>query len=125
MTAGRPTKYTPTMRAGILKALRAGNTRTNAAESMGIDRNTLARWIDEDDAFCRAVKDAESVAEQEAVDAIKSQFGQQWTAAAWYLERKKPDDWGKRERMDVTSGGQPISFTLQIGQSDDADRDSE
>ena len=31
----------------------------------------------------------------------KNQFKPTWQAAAWYLERKHPDRWGRRERVDV------------------------
>ena len=29
-----------------------------------------------------------------------------WQAAAWYLERKHPDRWGRRERVDLKHSGQ-------------------
>jgi hypothetical protein len=32
----------------------------------------------------------------------------QWTAAAWWLERKFPDDWGRRERIDHRTPDGPL-----------------
>lgn len=123
---GRPTKFTPVIREAILQAIRMGNTRASAAEATGIHRDTLHTWTERFPAFSDAIKEAEAYAEQEAVKAIVSQFHHQWTAAAWYLERKHPDEWGKKERVDVTSGGKPFSFTLQVAQAqDDVNSDSD
>lgn len=43
----------------------------------------------------------------------------QWTAAAWWLERRRPDDYGKRERHEHTGadGGEIIIKRLGPGQS--------
>jgi hypothetical protein len=39
-----------------------------------------------------------------------------WTAAAWILERRQPDRWGRRERIEHSGpGGKPIETTVNAG----------
>lgn len=77
--------------------------------------------------FLKAIKRAEADAELEAIERVRGiGFGgvvigrrivtqrngdviedvtyshPQWQAFAWYLERKYPDRWGRRDRVDVT-----------------------
>ena len=49
-----------------------------------------------------ALRDAEGHAEVRAVTLIAAEMPKDWKAAAWYLERKFHDRWGRRERQDVT-----------------------
>ena len=52
--------------------------------------------------FVEAVKKAEAEAEVESVALIRrsAQDGQ-WQAAAWFLERRKPSDWGRKDRHEI------------------------
>ena len=36
------------------------------------------------------------------VSLVSKAAAEQWQAAAWHLERKFPDRWGRKERLDVT-----------------------
>lgn len=64
----RPTSYTPERGERIVTALRAGNTRKEAAEYGGVDYTTFLRWLEwgERDAegqfheFCNAARQAEA-----------------------------------------------------------------
>jgi hypothetical protein len=63
--------------------------------------------------FFQAIKEAENVAEIRYVERLdKIIMGEAdnngkptWQAAAWYLERKHPDRWGRRERVDLKHSG--------------------
>jgi hypothetical protein len=46
-------------------------------------------------AFAAALKKAERKAEGRMVGVIRKAGRTNWTAAAWYLERKFPESWGK------------------------------
>lgn len=46
-------------------------------------------------AFLETIKEAEAIAEMKALNAITKASLKQWQAAAWYLERKHRDRWGK------------------------------
>ena len=39
-----------------------------------------------------------------------------WTAAAWILERRQPERWARRERMELTgAGGGPVESNVNVG----------
>jgi transposase len=100
---GRPTKRTPEVEQAILNALQIGNTRTDAALGAGIDRGTLADWINNIPAFHHAVEKAEALARQRFVAQIaKAAAAGNWQAAAWNLERRDSENWGRRDRLDLT-----------------------
>lgn len=52
--------------------------------------------------FIEAVKEAEAIAEMKALNTITKASIKQWQAAAWYLERKFKDRWGRETQHDTT-----------------------
>jgi transposase len=103
--AGRPTDLTPEVQERICKALRAGNTYKDAAEYGGVDPSTMRNWMargrkgqEPFAAFLAAVKKAETAAVMKAVKAIRKAGDKNWTAYAWWLERKRPDEWSTLQR---------------------------
>jgi len=97
----RPTKRNPAVEDQILRALAAGQARWPAAALAGISGNTLSRWISDDDAFALEVQRAESRAVAAALGVItKAAASGTWQAAAWWLERRYPADWGRNRRAD-------------------------
>jgi hypothetical protein len=117
---GRPTKLTAEARNKILGAVSSGATREVAAQAAGIHSDTLRRWerkAEEGDElyaeFFGAVKDAEGLAEVIMVGRVQkaSLDPKFWTAAAWWLERKHSDRWGKKEQLALTGeGGGPVRY---------------
>lgn len=104
---GRPSKYNPERGERILSALNAGNTRKAASAYGGIDPTTFSRWMDwgEEgrepfDVFCAAVKKAEADAEVRMVATIIKASQETWQAAAWWLERRRTEDYGRTLRTD-------------------------
>ena len=109
---GRPTKLTPGLKEVLITALSSGCYRATAAAHAGISTPTLYKWLetgeadlehgrDTDHADLRmAVIKAEADAEQEALQNIREQSKQQWQASAWFLERKWPNRWGRREHVE-------------------------
>jgi len=95
MHAGRPTKYSIETEEKICNALRAGNTQKVSALYAGIDETTFYRWMQNYASFASAIKKAEADAEVSAVAIIKKAMPETWQAAAWWLERRKPDDYGR------------------------------
>jgi len=102
--AGRKTVLTPVVREKILRALRRGNFRRAAAAYARIGTSTLDHWIMEGKRnpdselgeFRRAVLEAEGDAEMESVRRIRFHAREDWKAAAFWLERKRPKTWGKK-----------------------------
>jgi hypothetical protein len=97
----RPSKRTPAREQAILGALRVGNTRTAAAAYAEISLDTLARWISDDAEFCGAVLKAEADAEARFLGQIaKAAQDGTWTAAAWWLERRRPENYARKDRTE-------------------------
>ena len=106
MPAGRPTKRTPETEKRILDALRIGATRKDAGLAAGISKETFCQWMNEFPDFSDSVEKAESEDKIRMLAVITkaSQEGN-WQAAAWRLERKDPDNFGRRERRQVEVSG--------------------
>lgn len=108
---GRPTKFTPEIVATILDAVKAGNYIETASALAGISKDTFFAWLKkgaraphgEYRDFSDAIKKA--MAYSEALDVMrigKAANSGNWQAAAWRLERKFHDRWGRKDKMEVT-----------------------
>lgn len=104
MTLDRAIKFTPARVEVILRALRAGNTRYASAGLAGIEGDTLNRWVAKDAGFAAEVAKAEAEAEARMVERVVTAAVRDntWTAAAWWLERRRPNDFARHDRVDVT-----------------------
>jgi hypothetical protein len=122
---GRPSKLTPAVRDRLLQALRAGNFRKPAAFYAGIGMRTLQEWMRaglEQPAgafgeFRASVLEAERGAEIVMVANIASAAKKDWKAAAWWLERKANERWGRPERKEPAGHGEGtrVSFVFNRG----------
>jgi transposase len=123
--AGRPTKLTPEKQEEILRAIRNGNYIETAAACAGISKPAFYDWlkrgalekdrVEKDPRyrirkeeqkfveFSNAVQKALAGAEDEDLSLIRraSRLGA-WQASAWRLERKFPNKWGHKARVEVT-----------------------
>ena len=87
----------------ILESLRRGNTRSASSAAAGISRATFYRWIEEDETLRDSVEKAEAEAETRFADRILDAADSGvWTAAAWWLERRRHQDYRKREGVQIT-----------------------
>ncbi len=100
---GRPTKRSPELEGAILRALEVGNTRRDSALGVGISYDTFRAWTLRFPEFLHAVEKAEALARQRFVGqiALAAKNGS-WQAAAWNLERRDHENWGRRDRVDVS-----------------------
>jgi hypothetical protein len=107
----RPCKLTPEVQEKIVTAIAAGNAEETAAEYAGIHPATFFRWMAEGrpcrnggpkGEFYEAVKKAQVQAEVSHVIVIEQAKDKAWQAAAWWLERRHHDRWGRRESVDLT-----------------------
>lgn len=106
--SGRKTKLTKELTDEIVKRIRAGNYIKVACQAVGISHTAYFDWIKKGeegiepyDEFLYAVKKAEGEAHVNYVAIIASQAPTQWQAAAWWLERKFPDKWGRKEKIEI------------------------
>lgn len=111
--AGQPSKRgEPRVIAAVLRSLAHGATRTAAAAAVGVTQHSLRRWIEADPEFALAVAKAEAQMETSLVDVIyataraKNREGQptqaSWLAAMTLLERRHPENWARRDRIDIS-----------------------
>ncbi len=99
----RPSKRTPEVETAILNALRVGNTRTDSALAAGIGIGTLGAWCRQYPQFRADVERAEAEARLRFVGIIATAARTSWQAAAWFLERRVPEYWARRERVEVAT----------------------
>lgn len=93
---GRPTKYNPETVKKIVDSIRVGATFHLACAYAGITEETFSQWRKKYSEFSDAVKEAEGAGavgwlakiEKAANDGV-------WQAAAWKLERRYPNDYGR------------------------------
>jgi hypothetical protein len=98
----RPSKYTPARLAMIMAALEAGMSRKGAAEYAGLDESTLANWMRRFPGFSGAVKQAEAAVELRASSSLQTAFTDgDWRAGLAWLERRRRDDWGRVDRVEL------------------------
>ncbi|MDI6617883.1 MAG: IS630 transposase-related protein [Clostridiales bacterium] len=97
----------------VYKYVAAGNYIETVCQYLNISKQTYYNWLKKGEKahsglyfdFVDAIKRAEAEAEMRNVTLIQKAGSTTWQAAAWYLERKHPDKWGKREQMDLTHSG--------------------
>jgi hypothetical protein len=130
----RPTKLTPELQAAICQSIRDGNTRETAAGCQGISPTSLYEWLARGEKekkgiyteFSEAVKKADHDATAAKVKVVHNAAqADNWYAAAWWLERRRYGDWGKKERLDVMGAdGDPVELLLVTKVIRAADDDS-
>ena len=107
----RPTKLTADTQAQIVKAIRAGATYKDAAESAGVAYITFNGWMQRGERghkhdqlyveFSNAVTQAQAEVKIKftAVLTRAAQEGD-WRAALEYLRRRDPDNWSERRQIE-------------------------
>ena len=124
---GRNTKLTKHLIKKISEYISQGNPFYVAAALCGVSEASFYKWKAEgikllrDEGkkrteqqkifveFIEAIKKAEAEAISRNVKLISEAAQTTWQAAAWYLERRHPEDFGKKERHEITGAeGTPL-----------------
>lgn len=133
-------KLTPERHERIVGIIRVGLTVERACAMAGIAKPSFYDWLrrgarareqpeeqrSAEDAACLAfldaIEQAEAQAELRSVVRIGRAAESQWQADAWFLERRFPDRWGRRERHELSGpGGGPIAVAaIELQWPDDA-----
>jgi len=101
--SGEPnSKLTEPRITAALLALENGCTRGAAAGAAGVTRSTFWLWMANDPTFSDAVEKAELLAEAKMTAAVASKVPTNWQAAAWWLERRKYQDYARRDQVSVS-----------------------
>lgn len=112
----------------IIRRIEDGATVENACVQSGQSLSGFYRGMIRFDienpeirqAFARARATIERVRETKAVQRIEDAFEEDWRAAAWYLERRFPEKYGKSQvEIGGIPGGKPIALenkkTVDLG----------
>jgi transposase len=99
----RKSKCTTAVIDAIASALSEGLTFESACECGGVSKQTGYDWLKRGEAgeepfltFSDAVKKAQALGEYALVRTIQDATVKHWQAAAWLLERRFPERWGRR-----------------------------
>lgn len=115
----RPTKRTPELEKALLDQVRAGLGKDRAADAVGIARQTLYEWDKRIPTFSDALKKAQADFQTRMLLKIEqaAEDPKHWTAAAWRLERLFPDEFARRDRLQVGGDlqGSPIIIDINPG----------
>jgi transposase-like protein len=130
----RRTKLTSQRMLVIQKALRAGSTRKAAAAVAGVGESTFYDWMraganDEGSNLARqlvvVVEAAEGEAELRAATTINEAIDKgDWKAAAWWLERRRRQEWGRPQPIPVAQPEQektPQTFAELVRMASQSD----
>ena len=144
---GRPTKISEERAGKIIRAVRAGNYIETAAALAGINKSTLYAWMKRGAAemdrlesdpkakpkkselpfldFSNAINIALAEAENRDIEAINAAIHDDWRAAAWRLERKFPDRWGRKDRLqaEVENKGH-VGLNLVVSYGDEGEEET-
>ena len=109
---GAPTKLTEETAKIILEVIGQGAYLRTACQAAGISEDSLILWRKKGEAgeepyhgFSVALKQAEANNVTRRLARIEAAAIEgNWTADAWYLERRYPDEWGRRVQEQRHSG---------------------
>jgi len=101
----KPTKTKTAVKEEILENLRTGMTIKAAALLASISEKTFYNWRDADEVFLKQCEEAVRFAEAVLLERVKqlAMDKMDWRAFAWILEKRFPDDYGKRQELKVES----------------------
>lgn len=111
-----------------------GMSNADICFALGIAEGTFYRWLREDDtklkrALSQGLKKAEAEYKETLLQSIMAtatrEKNPQWTAAAWLLERKYPDEYAQTTRKVEAEGEDVPQITLgvelKVARSSDGD----
>lgn len=118
----RPSKFTPETVETLLNAIGRGLPFHLAAQAAGVAETTFYAWqagkfprnADKElkAGFSEALTRARGLSALQLIETISDASAEDWRAAAWILERRFPEDFGKT-RVEVTgANGGPVQVEV-------------
>ena len=102
---GRPRALDTMKKENFLAFISAGGSRKKAAQYVGVGVTTIANEAKRDEEFAKRLELAEASCYMHHLQIVAKAGQEDWRASAFILERKFPEEFGKR--TDVNVGGQP------------------
>ena len=104
----------------ILKARESGLNQKECAEVAGINESTLYKWLNKGKKAKRGkyrdfYNDFQMAKNKNKLFHLKKiHEAEAWTASAWYLERVYPEEFGRKDRVDLKHKAQvEVSKTVK------------
>jgi len=123
----RKSKLTKELIKEAYKLVAAGNYDKDVYPILGIDKSTWYRWLSEGEKaksglkreFYETIKKAEkeAIARNVALIQRAAQEGN-WQAAAWWLERKYFEDWGRKDKVDLSADKDGFKIVVEYADGD-------
>lgn len=110
----RGTKYTEAIHAALVNRLANGITIEDACDLEGIGTTTHGSWMETKSGYRADIKKALKKVKELQLKTVLSAGKKSWQASAWYLERRHPEEFGRRDRMDLTSKGKEIKGVIYM-----------
>ncbi|MFO0658897.1 MAG: hypothetical protein U0165_03550 [Polyangiaceae bacterium] len=121
---GAPLRCTPEVSAKICAAIRDGHTFEDSARLAGISKTTFHRWMrrGKREGELSALRSFRVDVEKATLDArvtlvsiIWEASKRDWRAAAWFLERRYPEEYGKQTRVEHSGpNGAPVPLSATL-----------
>lgn len=105
----RKSKYSETLQQQICAYIASGATNEDACRLVGIAESSFYGWIKRYPEFSQSIKRATVQFKRTHLSKIASD--ESWQASAWLLERRFPDEYGRRAPVEVTGkDGGPVKL---------------
>jgi hypothetical protein len=112
---GRGTKYNPEILKEICQYVQIGMKFVDAANCAGIDESTFYDWKNKHSEFSEALNDAVMKGKASNLAIINRAKNKDWKAAGWLLERRHTDEFGSRQKVNLTGAdGKAIELTQTV-----------
>jgi hypothetical protein len=119
-------KYNSEAHEQIVDWVRKGNSRSDAFRLIGVHSQTGHDWCalgrhepDQHPEYAKLLADIEAAEAEVRAEMVErvvaaSKVPKNWTAAMTYLERRDPENWGRRDTTVVEGGEKPLVNVGQI-----------
>jgi len=115
--SGAKRKMTPEVIAKLVEAIKAGSTNRLACQYAGISPSLFYETLQSNVEFLDTIKGAEASGAMKYLSRITDASELQWQAAAWMLERRFSDEYGKRVVEHSGQGGGAIQIKVTYDDS--------
>ncbi len=99
---GRPRALNDDKRGQICGLVASGCALDHAARHVGCSVRTIRRETVRNPAFGESLRRAELSAQLQPLNSLRAAASKNWRAAAWLLERTKPDQFARRDPSALT-----------------------
>lgn len=114
---GRPTKYTPEMCQIVVSLMGEGASKAEVAAELGISRQCMNEWTENNQDFSDAIKEGEALSEAWWLKKGRVNLeNKDFSATLWYMNMKNRHGW--KDRHEVAGTGPKGEHIIKIISSD-------